>query len=70
MREAEGVCPYIDTCPDYIVRDEMVHIYIGSQCLCVMPIRVFMQGHARSGAAVAAYYARKAEVVPLRLRGG
>lgn len=68
--DERGVCPYIDVCPDYIVRDEMVHIYIGAICLCVMPIRVFMAGHAKSGRALAEYFANRAPVVHFPLRSG
>lgn len=62
---ASGVCPYIDEVPDYVVKDRMVHIFIGGACLCVMPIRIFMLGHAKSGRAVADYYAKEAEVLRL-----
>lgn len=40
--------PFVDEVPDYVIRDNNMHIRVRGECLCCMSLRTFREGMARA----------------------
>lgn len=65
-----GVVRFIDTVPKYEIRDGIVHLLAGNAELCCASLRTFRAATARAVQCLAEHDAKRAEVVPMRKRGG
>lgn len=60
-------CPFVDSVPDYEIREGNMHISTGDWSCC-MSLRTFRLGMARAQRTLASYEAQRG-VVPMRKRG-
>lgn len=66
---AEGALQFVGVVPDYAIRDGCMFISTADWSL-VMPLRTFERGMAKAAKVIAGHYAKSAEVLPIKRRGG